>query len=121
MNDADTSSLELCAVEGVTNAIKHAYRSVPGNEVSLEVSFNRQRIDLDVRDQGTSMPEEHIQKLRNGSSVFAFDPADLSKIPEGGMGLEIIRQQMDEASYSACCGTNCLRLTKFLRPPEVHP
>jgi anti-sigma regulatory factor (Ser/Thr protein kinase) len=39
----------------------------------------------------------------------------LAGVPEGGMGIEIIRQAMDEASYSTNSGTNCLRLTKFLR------
>ena len=118
MGTSQASAVELCAVEAVTNAIKHAYRSAPGRAVSLEVSFTRQRVDLDVLDQGLSMPEEQISKLSNGSPAFEFDPNDLETVPEGGMGLQIIRQEMDQASYSTKDGVNRLRLTKFLRPVE---
>jgi serine/threonine-protein kinase RsbW len=116
MGASQASAVELCAVEAVTNAIKHAYRNAPGRAVSLEVSFTEQRVDLDVVDQGLSMPEEQISKLSNGSRVFEFDPDDLRTVPEGGMGLQIIRQEMDQASYSTKEGVNRLRLTKFLRP-----
>ena len=111
---AQAYSVELCAVEAVTNAIKHAYRGVSGHEVMLEMSFTPERIDLRVCDQGVSMPEEQIEKLSSGSSVFEFDPECLETVPEGGMGLEIIRHEMDELSYSSENGSNCLKLTKFV-------
>jgi serine/threonine-protein kinase RsbW len=111
---AQAYSLELCAVEAVTNAIKHAYREVPGHEVTLEVSFTPERLDLHVLDQGLSMPEEQIHRLSSGAGVFQFDPHCLESIPEGGMGLEIIRHEMDESSYATAGGSNCLTLTKFL-------
>ena len=69
------------------------------------------------------MPEEQVRRLIQGSDVFAFDPSDLKSVPEGGMGLELMRQTMDQATYSTEGGTNCLRLTRFLRPEglrEVH-
>jgi serine/threonine-protein kinase RsbW len=114
--DADqASSVDLCVIEAATNAIKHAYRGAPGRDVSVEIFFNPERLDVEVRDQGASMPQEQLRKLREGSHVLEFDPADLAGVPEGGMGIEIIRQAMDEASYSTNSGTNCLRLTKFLR------
>ena len=113
---AEASGVELCAVEAVANTIKHAYRGESGHEVWLDVSFTRERLDLDVRDRGVSMPEEQVRKLSVGSHVFEFDPADLDAVPEGGMGLTIIHQVMDEASYWTDSGTNCLRLTKLLLP-----
>jgi serine/threonine-protein kinase RsbW len=118
MNVEDTSSVDVCAVEAVTNAIKHAYLGAPGKEVSVEVSATLERLDLYVRDQGQTMAEEHIAKLLKGSQVLDFDPLDLEGVPEGGMGLQIIHQLIDEAAYSTEGGTNCLRLTKFLRPVE---
>jgi serine/threonine-protein kinase RsbW len=114
MDEDKASSLELCAVEAVTNAIKHAYTGASGHEVVLDVSFTRERLDLNVRDKGMSMPADQRTKLSHGSKAFEFDPADLEAVPEGGMGLEIIRQEMDEVSYSADDGGNCFRLTRFL-------
>lgn len=123
MCEDDAAAVELCAVEAVTNAIKHAYGGAPGNDVWIEMSYTPERLDLNIRDQGASMPERHARRLREASDVFAFDPADLQSVPEGGMGLELIRQTMDQASYSTYGGMNCLRLTKFLRAEgskEVH-
>jgi serine/threonine-protein kinase RsbW len=111
---AQAYSAELCAVEAVTNAIKHAYREAPGHEVTLDVSFTRERMDLRVLDHGLAMPDDQINRLSSGSEVFEFDPLCLEAIPEGGMGLEIIRHQMDETSYSTIGSTNCLRMTKLL-------
>jgi serine/threonine-protein kinase RsbW len=112
------ASLELCAVEAVTNAIKHAYGGALGHDVSLAVSFEGKRVDMEVSDSGLRMPEEQLKNLACGSDVLEFDPADLDTLPEGGMGLEIIRREMDEASYSTDGGNNCLKLTRFLRSSE---
>ena len=123
MGEEEAAATELCAVEAVTNAIKHAYRGAPGNDVSIEIAYTPERLDLAVRDRGASMPEEQVRRLIQGSDVFAFDPSDLKSVPEGGMGLELMRQTMDQATYSTEGGTNCLRLTRFLRPEglrEVH-
>lgn len=118
MSEEETGTVELCAVEAVTNAIKHAYGGVPGNDVWIEMSYTPDRLDLHVRDQGASMPEKQMRRLKEGSDVFAFEPTDLESVPEGGMGLELIRQSMDQACYSTHDGTNSLRLTRFLRPEE---
>ena len=115
LDEAQTSELDLCAIEAATNAIKHAYHRESGHEVSVALSFDSDRLELEVCDAGASMPAEHRDRLRHDSGVLGFDPADLTGIPEGGMGLEIIRRTMDHAEYSSCGGQNCLRLTKFLR------
>jgi serine/threonine-protein kinase RsbW len=115
MNVDDTCSVDVCAVEAVTNVIKHAYLGAPGKEVSVEISATPERLDLYVRDQGQTMPEGHRSKLLNGSQILDFDPLNLEGVPERGMGLQIIHQLMDEAAYSTEGGTNCLRLTKFLQ------
>jgi serine/threonine-protein kinase RsbW len=115
---ADTAALEVCAVEAVTNVIRHAYLGAREHELSVEFAISPGRLDLYVRDEGKSMPDEHAAKLRQGSRVLGFDPRDLRAVPEGGMGLQIIHELMDEAEYSREAGINCLRLTKFLRASE---
>jgi serine/threonine-protein kinase RsbW len=114
---AQAYSVELCAVEAVTNAIKHAYRGAPGHEVTVDMFFTPERLDLHVSDQGLRMPEEQISRLSTGSQVFEFDSDCLEAVPEGGMGLEIIRHEMDATSYSTNGLTNCLSLTKLLSRP----
>ena len=121
MNAADMSSVDVCAVEAVTNAIKHAYHGAGGHEVTVELVLAPDRLDLYVRDAGDCMPAEKAAKLQTGSQVLEFDPVELKAVPEGGMGLQIIHQLMDEAAYSTQGGVNCLRLTKFVRPSASSP
>ena len=118
MNRDDACSVDVCSVEAVTNVIKHAYLGAPGKEVSVEILATPERLDLYVRDQGQTMPEEHRAKLLTGSQILDFDPLNLEGVPEGGMGLPIIHQLMDEVAYATEGGTNCLRLTKFLQLGE---
>ncbi len=106
--------IELCAVEGVTNAIRHAYQGEAGNEVTVLIRFSDKRIDLEIRDRGNAMAPQYTERLRNGSPVLDFDPSDIASLPESGMGLQIIHEVMDETAYSSQDGMNCLRLSKLL-------
>jgi serine/threonine-protein kinase RsbW len=106
--------LELCAVEGVTNAIRHAYQGEAGNEVTVLIRFSDKRIDLEIRDRGNAMAPQYAERLRNGCQVLDFDPSDIASLPESGMGLQIIHEVMDETAYSSQDGMNCLRLSKLL-------
>jgi serine/threonine-protein kinase RsbW len=110
-----TYQIELCAVEAVTNAIRHAYRLETGNEVTVLMTFDETRIDLEILDRGHSMAPQYVERLRNGSSVLNFDPSNIAALPESGMGLQIMREVMDETAYSTSLGINCLKLTKVLR------
>lgn len=114
----DASGVELSVTEAVTNSIEHAYRGAPDGEVSVAVSYAQERLQVEIHDCGTTMPEQSRERLRTSSGVFDFDPSDLAQLPEGGMGLELIRQTMDEAVYSSDSRGNCLRLVKYLRRPE---
>lgn len=118
MSMHDISAVEVCAVEAVTNAIKHAYLGAPGSEVSIEAIASPDKLDLYIRDQGQTMSPEHVAKLTKGSRVLEFDPIALASLPESGMGLQIIHQLMHEAAYSTDNGLNCLRLTRFIRKEE---
>ena len=114
INEVLSYQIELCAVEGVTNAIRHAYQQQHGNEVTVLIRFDKARIELDIVDHGSPMPPSCVERLQNGSRVFDFDPSDLSSLPESGMGLQIMREVMDETAYMSDGSANTLRLTKML-------
>jgi len=114
LNEVQAYQIELCTVEAVTNVIRHAYHEQPGNEVTVLVSFSDTRIDLEISDRGESMTPHFVEQLRSGSQILESDIGDLMAVPEGGLGLQIIRQLMDEKSYSTDGGVNHLKLTRFL-------
>jgi serine/threonine-protein kinase RsbW len=43
---------------------------------------------------------------------FSFDETDIAEIPEGGMGLALIRMNMDEVQYVSNETENRLRMVK---------
>jgi serine/threonine-protein kinase RsbW len=107
--------VELCVAEAMTNAIRHAYHSETGNTVSVVVKVEADSLRLEVSDQGSPMPADEIKRLVQGSKVSDVDGADRTSIREGGRGLQIIHDLMDEVSYSCEGSVNRLVLTKHIR------
>ncbi|MBN2124757.1 MAG: ATP-binding protein [Deltaproteobacteria bacterium] len=105
LDDVEIYQIQLCVVEAVNNAIRHAYDSEPGHEVELIVSLRPQGITLRVCDEGRSIKDM-------GSSTLDFDAGDLDSLPEGGMGLFLIHSVMDEVSYETRDGRNILTMSK---------
>jgi serine/threonine-protein kinase RsbW len=118
MSETQASQVELCTAEAVTNAIRHAYSNRIGHEVAVTVKIGENRLDIDVSSGGVSMSKENVHRLVNGSEVFEFNDADIDSLPEGGMGLQIIRQVMDDVSYTTDHQVNHLLMTKFFENPS---
>jgi serine/threonine-protein kinase RsbW len=107
--------IELCTVEAVTNAIRHAYHQKADNEVTVLMQVSEEQIDLEIQDFGDSMDPKYIERLRAGCEVLNFDPTDLESLPESGMGLQIMHEVMDEATYTSDGTINRLMLSKRIQ------
>ncbi|MEI7636848.1 MAG: ATP-binding protein [Syntrophus sp. (in: bacteria)] len=108
LGDIIVYQIELAVVEAVNNAIKHAYGSVAGHSVEVVVSVNEKRIQFEICDEGKTL---HFLKKKTG---LDFDPHNKTSLPEGGMGLHIMEQVMDNVNYFVRDGRNCLILCKSL-------
>jgi serine/threonine-protein kinase RsbW len=90
----------LAVSEACANVIEHGYDSQPGHSLSVACRPTEQGLEVRIRDQGK--------------------PFDLSAVPhlppdalrEGGRGVFLIRQLMDEVSSSSDAAGNELRLFK---------
>lgn len=109
-------AVELSLVEAMNNVIKHGYDSKPGKDVGVLVSLQKDRVTIEVVDH--ALPIEPGVFEQKGDP-FSFDEGDLDNLPEGGMGLALIRMSMDEVEYLSRDGENRLRLTKLL--PSSRP
>jgi serine/threonine-protein kinase RsbW len=107
LDKLDSYYIELCAVEAVTNVIRHAYGSRPGHKVEVTLSVLRGDMIFRVSDTGAHMD---IKKAH----VFHFEPGKPHTIPESGMGLFFIHSLMDEVTYETSEGRNILTLRKHL-------
>ena len=111
LDETTAFQLELCVVEAATNAIRHAYDGAPGNEVEVTAELASDRISFSVCDSGKTHPA--FDEL-----APPFEWQSIDQIPEGGMGITIIKETMDEVRYSSGQGRNCLTMTKFLAAPS---
>jgi serine/threonine-protein kinase RsbW len=85
--------------EAFNNIAIHSYAGRPPGDVIVEISWTRDEIVMQITDEGASFDPEQVEL------------PDLDALPEGGMGLFIIRSFMDEVDYQAG-PPNVLRLVK---------
>jgi serine/threonine-protein kinase RsbW len=105
LGEVDAYHVEVSIVEAVNNAIQHAYQGNPGQDVEIVLSLHADRIECTVSDAGVP-----LESFRGDGPDY--DPTDRANLPEGGMGLAIIRRGMDEAAYESRGGKNTLRMVK---------
>lgn len=94
------SILELVVSEACTNAVKHGSKSDDAADVIMKVIIN---------------DETMIIKIKDCNEPFDFTDVkepDLENHPENGYGIFLMKNFMDEVSYSHEEGWNCITLVK---------
>ena len=87
--------------EAYTNVVKHAYRDTPSNgEISVEVNKLDDCLEILISDSGNKFEFEKVPS------------PDLDALPEGGMGIYIMKQFMENVTYSQVGSYNQLRMRK---------
>jgi serine/threonine-protein kinase RsbW len=87
--------------EAFNNAVLHAYAGRPDGTVEIDLSIEPARIELRVADHGRSFDPRSVKE------------PDLEALPEGGLGLYIVRSFMSEVEYRAG-EPNVLTMVKYL-------
>ncbi|MFQ5627226.1 MAG: ATP-binding protein [bacterium] len=107
LSELETYQVELCVVEACNNAIEHAYKNQPGHVVEVDVEFDPDKISFAIVDTGNSLQQACEPTLD-------YNPkGDVHELPEGGMGLYLIKEIMDKSEYTTSHGKNKLTLTKY--------
>lgn len=90
--DEKIKEIELSLAEALNNIIKHAYKGDEYKKIEINMSILDGQFKVVLTDFGE--PRKNIRK-----PVLEFDPNDIDSLPEGGMGLFIIEQLMDDNIY----------------------
>jgi serine/threonine-protein kinase RsbW len=104
------AEIEVAVVETVNNCIEHASEGSETHKISIGFLLTDDRLAVEVQDNGKAIDTDYLQNLE---AEFDFDPSDIANLPEGGMGLKIIKNCMDEVYYQNTDGQNRWLLTKF--------
>jgi serine/threonine-protein kinase RsbW len=107
-----SAQIDLGLTEALTNVVRHGYGAARRGRILLVCLDSGDCWRLTLRDQGEPIP--NIQLGQSERSVFDFDPDDLNSVPEGGMGLALIRACFDRMDYEICRHGNLMSLTKNL-------
>lgn len=110
-NEVEAYQVQLAVVEAINNVIKHAYEEQSHHTVELSVSLYWNRMIFVILDRGKKFSGFPRKELK-------FDSQDLQSLPEGGMGLFIIQNVMDEITYESDQGINILKMIKYFKNPS---
>ncbi len=94
--------LRLCLEEAVINAIKYGNKLDKGLTVSIRYSFDGDRIEITVKDQGKGFDYANIPDPRSEKNILRH----------GGRGLFLIRNLMDEVKFND--SGNEIKMVKFI-------
>ena len=104
--------VELAVVEAVTNCVKHSYKSTSSHAVEITFTQEDKSLIICICDEGETWGD--FESRKRGCYPFEYSSENLEEIPEGGMGLALILEGMDEVQYSRSGSKNVLVLTKRL-------
>jgi phosphoserine phosphatase RsbU/P len=105
LDDESVSQLELAITEAASNVMMHAYRGRTDQQIQLDAEVFADRVVLRLHHLGESFDPEAVKPP-------AFDGSQ-----EGGFGMYIIAQSVDEVRYDRDeRGRNRISLVKNRRP-----
>jgi serine/threonine-protein kinase RsbW len=104
----------IALAEVLTNIVEHGYEDRGGPPIELAWSASARGLVIEISDSGRPIPRERLDQA-GADTTFGFDPTDLGGLPEGGMGLGIIKTAFDHVDYRSKGGVNRLRLGKRFR------
>jgi len=105
------SEVELCLMEALTNCVQHAYAAQAKGQIALHIISEQEALEFVIEDEGSSIPE-HMLLPPDTPEV----PDDPLLIAEGGRGLFILFQLMDQVKYERTPDKNRMTLRKKFPP-----
>lgn len=110
LNPEARDVIEVALAEVLTNIVQHGYVGVAPAPIEVDWQEHASVFVVDVRDAGRAIPAARLEAA--GEDTFAFDPDDLDSLPEGGLGLAILKAAFDVVDYRSEGGSNCMHLEK---------
>ena len=108
MSEEIVFKFDLCANEAVTNIISYAYPENGKHEIELSLRLESGVLSLEIEDDG--IPFNPLDRWPH------VQPESLEKAEIGGLGIDLIRQFMDECHYVRHEGKNILKIMAHIAP-----
>jgi serine/threonine-protein kinase RsbW len=102
-SDEAILDLQLAVEEAIANIILHGYQEVSG-DVDIDIRVSEEAAEVRIRDHAPPFDPLSVPDPDRAS--------DLSKRRNGGLGIYLMRQVVDEVRYQYTGGKNVLTLVK---------
>ena len=111
-DEESLAKIELAIIETVNNCIEHAYDGFGNHQIAITFYLTDERFSIEITDQGKAIESKQLENINQD---FYYDPEDIGNLPEGGMGLKIIKNCVDEVIYQNVNGSNRWLLMKRIK------
>lgn len=103
----DSNAVELAISEVITNIISYGYQDDSEYYIDVHLLYENDQLILRIEDDARAF---------NPLTISDPDTAEnLDDRPIGGLGIHLVRQMMDDVSYSYQNNRNCLTMVKKLK------
>ncbi len=89
-NSSDVFAISLALKEALHNATEHGRQLRPDKKIRVEYLIDKDRVELNVTDQGTGFRQDNVQAKRMGPEPCA----------PNGRGVLLMNAYMDEVAYN---------------------
>ncbi|TFY96707.1 ATP-binding protein [Ramlibacter humi] len=110
LDTGERDAVELALAEALTNIVEHGYAGLLPQDIRVRLVDRPGALEVDVWDRGHPIPLRRLEEADD--TTFQFDPTDLEALPEGGMGLALIKAAFQEVRYRRRQGVNRLHLVR---------
>ena len=101
--------IELCFVEIANNTVEHAYLDSNTQTIWIELDLTPEQLIMRIKDNGEPMPES---SLAQDVDWDALDKQDPESWETSGRGLQIVKDLMDEVTYTSTPEFNTFTFAK---------
>lgn len=108
LSEQVSAEVRLAIVEALNNVVEHSFKSQSQHEIDIYITFYTDKIRVRFTDNGRPNPNGVTPVNLN------MNPDDIMDLPEGGYGLNIIHQIMDEVNYTRKNNINMMTLIKII-------
>lgn len=101
----DLFAVEVALAEALSNVVRHAYDNRPGHEITVRMDVAEDRVRIVIEDRGRPFDREAWSP-----------PAETAR--EGGYGVKLIEDVMDEVDRRHEGGGTALTLVRYRREEQ---
>lgn len=101
LRPAEIEALESALAEILNNVVEHAHDNRGDGHVEIRLAVDQAALACTVVDDGRAMPGDVLPPGRDN-----WDFGALATLPEGGFGWFLIRQHVDDLTYTRDSGFN---------------